>query len=103
MQSTNKSQVIHVNDIEPLLGKINLIDIREPYEYERGSMLTATNIPMGDLLDNPAKYMDKDNTYHIMCQSGGRSAMACQMLAASGYQVIDVAGGFGSYVGTKKK
>lgn len=102
MQSTKKNQVIHVNDIESLLGKIDLIDIREPYEYERGSIQTAKNIPMGDLLENPANYLDKAKTYHIMCQSGGRSAMACQILSSNGYQVIDVAGGFGSYVGTKK-
>lgn len=103
MQSTNKKQVIHVNDIESLLGKIDLIDIREPYEYQSGTLQTANNIPMGDLLNNPSKYLEKEKTYHIMCQSGGRSAMACQILSTSGYQVVDVAGGFGSYVGTKKK
>ena len=30
----NEGQVINVNEIDNLLGKIELIDIREPYEYK---------------------------------------------------------------------
>ena len=37
----NEGQVINVNEIDNLLGKIELIDIREPYEYKEGSIKTA--------------------------------------------------------------
>lgn len=97
------AKVIHVNDIDNLIGTIELIDIREPYEYKSGSIRTAKNIPMGDLLASPSKYLLPDKTYYIMCQSGARSGRATKMLAKMGFDVINVAGGMGSYVGTKRK
>ena len=97
------SKVIHVNDMDSLIGKVELIDIREPYEFKSGCLLTAKNIPMGSLLEQPQKYLIKDKTYYIMCQSGGRSGRAVSILTKQGYQVINVAGGMGSYVGTKRK
>ncbi len=97
------SQVIHVNDLDNLIGKIELIDIREPYEYKSGSIKTAKNIPMGNLLENPEKFLMKDKTYYIMCQSGGRSGRTTKLLEKQGFQVVDVAGGMGSYVGIKRK
>jgi rhodanese-related sulfurtransferase len=95
-------KVINVNDIEASLGKINLIDIREVYEYKAGSIKGSKNIPMNDLLTNASKYLDKGNTYYIMCQSGGRSSVTCKNLTKQGFDVINVAGGFGAYIGTKK-
>ena len=100
---TDNSKVIHVNDIDSLIGTVELIDIREPYEYKSGSIRTAKNIPMGNLLAEPSKYLLKDKTYYIMCQSGGRSGNATKTLTKQGYDVINVAGGMGSYVGTKRK
>lgn len=98
----DESKVINVNDMDNLIGKVELIDIREPYEYRGGSLKTAKNIPMGNLSANPEKYLAKDKTYYIMCQSGGRSGMLTRILTKQGYSVINVAGGMGSYVGTKR-
>jgi rhodanese-related sulfurtransferase len=97
------SKVIHVNDIDNLIGKVEIIDIREPYEYKSGTLETAKNIPMDNLLTSPEKYLTKDKTYYIMCQSGGRSGITTRVLAKQGYSVINVAGGIGSYVGAKRK
>ena len=99
----NTGKVINVNDIDNLIGKINLIDIREPYEYTSGSIKSAKNIPMGELLEDPDKYLEKDKEYHIVCQSGARSARACNNLLGLGFDVVNVAGGVGSYVGSKRK
>jgi rhodanese-related sulfurtransferase len=97
------SKVINVNDIDNLIGKVEIIDIREPYEYKSGTLRTAKNIPMGNLLTNPEQYLAKDKTYYIMCQSGGRSQRTTRALAKQGFSVINVAGGIGSYVGSKRK
>jgi len=99
----NDGKVINVNDIDTLIGKIDLIDIREPYEYSSGTIKTAKNIPMGNILNDPEKYLTKDKEYYIMCQSGGRSARACDDLTRQGYNVVNVSGGIGSYAGTKRK
>ena len=97
------SKVIHVNDMDNLIGTVEIIDIREPYEYKSGTLKTAKNIPMGNLLNEPDKYLNKDKIYYIMCQSGGRSGRTCSLLQRQGFNVINVAGGMGSYVGTKRK
>lgn len=99
----NDSKKISVNDMDNLIGKVELIDIREPYEYKSGSLKTAKNIPMGTLLSDPEKYLSKDKTYYIMCQSGARSGRTTKQLMKQGFTAINVAGGIGSYSGRKKK
>ena len=99
---TNQYKTINVND---LAGKKNenLIDVREPIEFHNGHVPGAKNIPMQRLLSNPQQYLDKDKNYKIVCQSGGRSARACGMLSEMGYDVTNVAGGTGYFVGTLER
>jgi rhodanese-related sulfurtransferase len=94
---------IHVNDIDDMLKDINLIDIREPYEYAHSSIRSAKNIPMGQLMSAPDKYLNKSNKYYIVCQSGGRSSGAVAALLRAGYDVVNVKGGMGSYMGKNRK
>jgi len=98
----NEAKVINVNDMASLIGKVELIDIREIYEFNSGSIVGAINIPMGNLLMEPNKYLTKEKTYYIMCQSGGRSGSACAELSKQGFDVVNVSGGMGSYVGTNR-
>ena len=98
----NTGKVINVNDIDSLVGSVELIDIREPYEYNSGSIKTAKNIPMQTLLGNPEQFLKKDKEYYIVCQSGGRSSMVCSELTNKGYDVVNVAGGVGSYIGSNR-
>ena len=45
-------------------------------------------------LDAEALPFGKDDTLHLICQSGGRSAMACQKLETAGYEaVVNLEGG----------
>jgi rhodanese-related sulfurtransferase len=96
------SRVINVNDMDELLGMVELIDIREPYEFKSGTLRTAKNIPMGKLLDDPDKYLKKEKSYYIMCQSGGRSSNLCSILRKQGFDLFNVIGGYGGYTGTKR-
>jgi len=99
----NGGKVININDIDNLIGTVELIDIREDYEYKGGSIKSSKNIPMGELLNEPDKYLNKSKEYYIMCQSGGRSASVCNSLTSEGFKVINVSGGMGSYLGTQRK
>lgn len=94
---------IDVNELENLIGQIELIDIREAYEFKGGSIKTAKNIPMGSILSNPEKYLDKRKTYYIMCQSGSRSKNTSKALLKKGFNVINVSGGMIRYIGKKRK
>ncbi|MGL5616810.1 MAG: rhodanese-like domain-containing protein [Sarcina sp.] len=96
-------KVVNVNDIDRLLGKINLIDVREPSEVTRKALATSKNIPMNELLNRAEDYLKKDEEYYIICQSGGRSSMVCSELEDNGFNVVNVAGGTGSYLGQNLK
>ncbi|MDP4146417.1 MAG: rhodanese-like domain-containing protein [Bacillota bacterium] len=99
----NSVNSVNVNELDGLLGKINLIDIREPYEYKSGHLPTAKNIPMNNIIAEPEKYLDKSKEYHIICQSGGRSSRACGILKERGFNIVNVSGGTGGYRGSLKK
>lgn len=90
---------VDVNEIDNLSKEIELIDIREPYEYNAGHLPKAKNIPMDMILSQPEKYLDKEKEYHIICHSGSRSSMACGILKDCGFNIINVAGGTGRYKG----
>lgn len=100
-RDTSKS--INVKAIDELIGKVELIDIREPYEYNSGSLKTSKNIPMGNLLEDPEKYLLKEKTYYLICRSGARSGRAAKKLASRGFDVINVAGGMSSYSGINRQ
>lgn len=95
----NTVEQLSVTELQALLGKIELIDIREVHEYKSGHVPKAKNIPMNTLLSQPDKYLKTDKVYHIICQSGGRSRSATTQLSKAGYQVVDVVGGTGRYPG----
>ena len=59
--------------------KIQLIDIREPYELEDGYILGHTNIPMGDIL-NKKDQLSKIKDVIIYCNTGRRSRPVVYML-----------------------
>lgn len=96
-------KTLNVNDIDELIGKIELVDIREPFEYLGGSLKSSKNIPMQKLLSEPSKYLKDDKTYYLICHSGARSGRTCRYLTKLGFDVVNVTGGYGSYVGTKRK
>ena len=45
-----KFETIHVDDLDEIINDIELIDIRETYEYRAGHIKGAKNIPMSELL-----------------------------------------------------
>lgn len=72
--------------------KTILIDVREKDEYESGHIPTAHSIPLS-MLEDYLTVLDKKESYYLICQSGGRSARACEMLESHGFDVTNVEGG----------
>lgn len=60
-----------------------LIDVREPFEYEV-SNLNGLNIPLSGILIEADK-VAKDKPVIIQCRSGKRSAQAVMLLEQQGY------------------
>lgn len=76
----------------------NIIDVRERGEFATGHVPTAVNLPLSEFVSG-YQVLDKDITYHIICQSGARSGQACLFLEAQGYNVVNIAGGTSAWPG----
>jgi len=88
---------ISAKELATVLNKdMKVIDVREENEYAMGHIPVAKNIPLGTI---PEADFSKDETYYIICRSGGRSMRACQYLANQGVDVVNVQGGMLSYTG----
>lgn len=76
-----------------------LIDVREPREWETARIEGARLVPLGTLeasLDALAAWKERPVVVH--CHKGGRSAKACQTLAAAGFRdVWNLAGGIDAW------
>lgn len=84
---------MNINEVLEVKGA-NIIDVREVFEYEGGSLPGAKNIPMTGLMMNAENFLEKDAKYYIMCQAGGRSMQVCQNLESQGYDVVNLTGGY---------
>jgi rhodanese-related sulfurtransferase len=82
--------------------KAQLIDVREPNEYEGGHILGARNIPLSQL-KNRLVEVRPDKPVYLYCQSGIRSGRAATMLYRKGYKDLShLQGGFKKWSGKIK-
>lgn len=82
--------------------KAQLIDVREPNEFDNGHILGARNIPLSQLKMRQ-KEIRKDQPVYLYCQSGSRSARAASLLKRWGYQDLNqLKGGFKAWSGKVK-
>jgi rhodanese-related sulfurtransferase len=70
-----------------------LVDVREPAEVAQGTLPGAVNIPLGELPWR-MRELDVERRVVVLCQSGGRSGRAAELLVASGFDdVVNLSGG----------
>ncbi|OLN23342.1 rhodanese-like domain-containing protein [Domibacillus antri] len=82
--------------------KAQLIDVREPNEYNGGHILGARNIPVTQLKQRMTE-IRPDKPVYLYCQSGLRSGRAAQMLYKKGYRdIYHLQGGFKKWTGKIK-
>jgi hydroxyacylglutathione hydrolase/adenylyltransferase/sulfurtransferase len=78
-------------------GEIELIDVREPYEWEAGRIAGARHIEL-ERLASQADTIDRDRTVVFQCRLGARSAMATQAFRSAGYDAYNLDGGIQAWV-----
>src|SRR3989440_7495048 len=73
---------------------IQIIDVREPHEYEIGQLPNSKLIPLGQVL-NRMNEIDADRETVVHCKMGGRSAKAIDALQRSGFpgKLVNLKGG----------
>lgn len=82
--------------------KAQLIDVREPKEFDAGHILGARNIPSSQLRQR-YKEIRPDKPVYLYCQSSARSARAAMFLKKKGYAELNqLQGGFKTWTGKIK-
>jgi len=82
--------------------KAQLIDVREPNEFDRGHILGARNIPVTQMKQRLIE-IRKDKPVYLYCQGSTRSSRAAQLLNKKGYQdIYQLKGGFKKWTGKIK-
>ena len=85
------------------LSKIQLIDIREPYEYKDGHIEGSINIPMGDFLEKLDE-LSRTKQIIIYCNTGRRSKPVVYMThKLHGYTLYNLKGGYKNFLKTSTK
>lgn len=96
-------KTLNEDDFRAGYRKAQLIDVREPREYEAGHILGARNIPVSQLRTR-LKEIRPDKPVYLYCQNGLRSGRAAQMLYRKGYkQLFHLQDGFKKWSGKIKK
>lgn len=79
-------------------GNLRLIDVRGDAEVARGMIEGAVHTPL-HLLPTKAAEWDAETPTVFYCQSGPRSAQACQFFSSKGFtQVYNLQGGLSAWV-----
>jgi rhodanese-related sulfurtransferase len=69
-----------------------VVDVREPYEWEAGRVPGARHIEL-ERLGSSADTIDPQRPVIFQCRAGIRSAMAAQAFRRAGYDAWSMAGG----------
>jgi hydroxyacylglutathione hydrolase/adenylyltransferase/sulfurtransferase len=73
-------------------GEVELVDVREQYEWDAGRITGARHIEL-ERLAGRADEIPRDRPVVFQCRLGARSAMATQAFRAAGWDAYNMAGG----------
>jgi len=90
---------IDPHEVAANLAHYQLLDVREPDEYEQGAVPGAVHIPRGNLeFSVEGRLLDKNAPIAVYCAGGVRSAFATKTLQDLGYtNVVSIIGGFNKW------
>ncbi|MCC6953136.1 MAG: rhodanese-like domain-containing protein [Deltaproteobacteria bacterium] len=72
-----------------------VLDVRTPAEFAEGSLVSAANIPVGELETKLSEVgSDKNREVIVYCQRGARAGKAKEVLERNGFTRVYNAGGF---------
>lgn len=89
---------ISIEEFSKIYDKVNIIDIRSKELYSDGHIPNSINLDPYKLAAAPNEYLDIYKRYYIYCESGSGSQKLCQILNQKGYEVINLVGGFNSWI-----
>jgi rhodanese-related sulfurtransferase len=78
-------------------GGVQIVDVRQEHEWRSGRITGATHIPL-DALPERSGEIARDRPVIFQCRTGVRSAMAAEVMRASGVEALNLEGGLEAWV-----
>ena len=96
--SNDTFKSVGVDEFEQLIAdttSVIVLDVRTLAEYQEGHIKGALliDVKTDSFMAAAREQLPKDKTVAVYCRSGRRSATAAEMLAAEGYQMVNLNGG----------
>jgi len=96
-----------MNEISPInffkyyqtKNQFKIIDLREFNEFEKYHIKNTINIPFSLIMEKHYLFLNKHNTYFLICNNGEKSKFASEYLNSLGYHVIYIIGGLKNWPG----
>ncbi|MBL7178627.1 MAG: FAD-dependent oxidoreductase [Desulfobacterales bacterium] len=93
------SQVVHWEDLNA--SDAFILDVSEPFEFNRGHVENAVNIPLGQLRQRITE-LPRNREIWSYCSIGLRSYFALRLLSLLGFKVKNISGGYTMYQAVQK-
>ena len=77
-------------------GKVDLIDVRRPHEWEAGHIPGARHVEVNKL-PTAASELDRERPIVLYCRSGSRSELVADALGDTGFDAHALAGGISAW------
>lgn len=78
-------------------GQVTVVDVREPWEYEKDHIAGAQLIPLARIISGPANHIKQDQVVFV-CEVGQRSGVAAEVAASLGFEnLYNLEGGMSAW------
>lgn len=84
----------------PQLADYDLLDVRDPDEFEDGHVPGARNIPLASLRGALGE-ISRDRPLAVYCAVGGRAHTAVRLLRQHGFNAANLSGGYTTFLHTR--
>ncbi len=88
---------MHPREVASSDEALQLVDVREPDEWDAGHVDGAHHIPLAEL-PGRLEEIDRSRPVVLVCRSGRRSAYATRLLYDAGYDARNLEGGMQEWV-----
>jgi|JI8StandDraft_2_1071088.scaffolds.fasta_scaffold11055_8 rhodanese-related sulfurtransferase len=81
-----------------------ILDVRTPEEYQTGHLKNAKLLDISEQsFSSSLDKLDKNKTYYVYCQAGGRSTTAVEIMIEKGFKkVYNLSGGIAAWKKAQK-
>ncbi len=86
-------EVVQWHEVAQLGASVQILDVRDPGERQRGAIPNSMHIPLPELRERLGE-LPRDKELLVHCQSGQRSYYACRLLSQRGFRCRNLTGSY---------